>query len=267
MSDHRPDPGRDRPTDAAATRPADAATTRPTGSKQPIDLPIRQAMPRGLLISFATLALVAIVATGWLLIRPSDFVTVPLQERRPAPADGFSHDPIRVVPVPPPETVPEAEAPCEELSGTRWVMSGDGLTRLYQALKQACTLIGPGMSQDMRQAIEGLGKATVRFAQFERTGIESTANLEDGTLWLNFRFADRALEPIEMLPPLLHEGYHLAGSPEGPDAEAEVAARQVELQACREFIPRDEWKRWCLDALAIVESNDPIALLEGAGFA
>jgi hypothetical protein len=239
---------------------------RPTGSKQPIELPIKQAMPRGLLITFAILASVAIVATGWLLVRPSDFVTVPLQDRRPAPADGYSHDPFRVVPVPPPETVPEAKPPCEALAGTRWIMSGDGLTRLYQALKQACTLIGPGASDEIRQAIEGLGRATVRFAQFERTGIESTADLEDGTIWLNFRFADRALEPIEMLPLLLHEGYHLGGSPEGPDAEAELASRRVELQACREFIPRSEWKRWCKDADEIVSSDDPIALLKSAGF-
>lgn len=241
-------------------------TDRPTGSKQPIDLPIRHAMPRGLLVTFVALGVVAIFATGWLLIRPTDLASIPVQDRRPAPAGGFSHDPVRVVPVPPPRVVPGAEPPCEAFVGTRWVMSGDGLTRLFQALEQACSLVGPGIDDETRQAIAGLGRATIRFAQFERTGIESTVDLEDGVIWLNLRFADRAIKPIEMLPLLLHEGYHLAGSPEGPDAEAELAARRVELQACREFIPRADWKRWCNDADALLGADDPGGLLRSAGY-
>lgn len=247
---------------------ADLTPARPTGSKQPIDFPVTKAMPKPLLVVFVLLGLTALAATAIVLIKPTTLVSVPLEERRPAPGSGFSHDPARVMPVPPPQTVPTLPAACPALAGTRWVMSGDGATRLHEALRAICTLVGPGTDAETLRAIEGLNGATVRFAQFQRTGIESTLDLADRTIWLNLRFADRATAPIELAPILLHEAFHLAGTNDAPDAAGELAARRVEATACREFIPRATWQRWCTDAetLASMDRSRALALLEGAGF-
>lgn len=259
----------DDPTPVAPSSEPPAGGAARTGSKQPIDLPITRAMPRPLLAVFVLLGLTALGVTGALLIKPTTLQTVPLEERRPAPANGFSHDPVKVNPVPPPATIPTLPPACDALAGTRWVMSGDGALRLHEALRSVCSLVGPGTDAATLQAIEGLGRATVRFAQFDRTGIESTLDHEAGIIWLNFRFADRVNAPRELIPILLHEGFHLAASDPAPTAERELIAREVEATACREFIPRDTWQRWCTDAetLSRLPRADATALLQGAGFA
>lgn len=246
--------------------PADAPRT-PTGSKQPIDLPLRRAMPLPLLVVFGLLSVTALAAGIWLLLKPNTLAQVPVEERRPAPADGATHAVGSIAPAPTPSTIPTVDAPCEAFTGTRLEMSGDGVLRLADALERLCRLAGGGVSEELATAIDGLGEATIRFAQFQLGGIESVS--EGSTIWLNLRFARRGTPIEELLPPLLHEGYHLGAGVTTPTASDELAARTAEHDACKQLISRDAWPRWCTDAETLVELPRAEALdrLEAAGYA
>ena len=238
-----------------------------TGSKQPIDLPLRRAMPLPLLLVFGVLSLVALGAGVWLLLKPNVLSSVPVEQRRPAPADGATHATGTLAPAPTPSSAPTLPAPCTAFEGTTLQMSGDGVIRINDALERLCRLSGGGVSDELATAIDGLGTATIRFAQFQVGGLESTTTGD--TIWLNLRFARRGTSIEELLPPLLHEAYHLANGVSAPTALDELAARRAEVDACRQLIARDAWPRWCNDAATLTElpEADAIELLEAVGYA
>lgn len=244
-----------------------ARTSASTGSKQPIDLPLRRAMPAGLLIVFGLLSIVALGAGIWLLLKPNVLASVPVEQRRPAPADGATHATGTLAPAPTPSSAPTLPAPCTAFEGTTLQMSGDGVIRINDALERLCRLSGGGVSEELSIAIDGLGSATIRFAQFQVGGLESTTTGD--TIWLNLRFARRGTSIEELLPPLLHEGYHLASGVTAPTALEELAARRAELDACKQLIARDAWPRWCTDAASLTErpEAEAIELLVAVGYA
>jgi hypothetical protein len=239
-----------------------------TGSKQPIDLPIRRAMPAPLLIVFGLFGIVALAAGVWLLLDPLSLATTPVEERRPPPGSGYTHDLGSVAPAPTPSAPPSVPPPCDAFAATRLAMSGDGVLRMREALDRLCRLSGGGVSEELAIAIEGLGDATIRFAQFEISAPESTTSLADRTIWLNLRFARRGTPIEDLLPPLLHEGFHLGSGVLEPTAAQELAARRAEVDACRQLITRSKWPRWCddADALTSLPESEAIRLLRAAGF-
>ena len=241
---------------------------RPTGSKQPIDLPLRKAMPKPLLILFALLNVAALTVAVVLLLRPAAFETTPLAERRPPPSGSYSHHPGRVAPAPAPTSPPTLPPPCEAFANTRLVMSGDGVLRVREALSRLCRLADGGIGAELGIAIRGLASATIRFGQFEVSALESTLGVRSKTIWLNVRFARRGTPVEHLLPPLIHEAYHIGSNSLTPGAFREVEARRAELDACKQLIARAEWPRWCRDAeeIATMPIDDAIALLRAAGY-
>lgn len=241
---------------------------RSTGSKQSIDLPIRKAMPASLLVTFALLCLVSLSAVIVLMLKPTVLVPIPVAARRPAPASGYSHDPGLLAPAPTPSAAPVLPAPCEAFAGTKLIMSGDGVLRVREALDRLCRLTGGGVSPELATAFEGLGTASIRIAQFRASDLESTLEPETRTIWLNIRFARRGTPVAEMLPPLIHEAYHLGSGMGFPDSRSEVEARRAELSVCKQIIARNEWPRWCKEAETITSAPLDKALqeLEDAGF-
>lgn len=238
-----------------------------TGSKQPIHLPLRRAMPAPLLIMFALFAFVALGTAVWLLLKPNVLATVQVEERRPAPDNGYTHGVGEVAPAPTSSITGAPAPPCAAVAGTQLEMSGDGFLRMRDALTRLCRLSDGGVSRELSMAIDGLSDATIRFAQFEIGGVEATGS--EGTILLNLRFARRGTPIEELLPPLLHESYHLATGANRPTALQELAARRAELDACKELIARDAWPRWCADAeeLTGLPEAEAIDRLEAVGFA
>lgn len=227
---------------------------------------LRDAMPRPLLVVFAVACVVALAAAVVLVIRPPSFETVPLQERRPPPDGALTHDVDEIFPAALPETQPRFDPPCPAVEGVSVLAGPAGAVRLRSVLGHACTLTGPALTGEVRSAVGALGAATIRFAQFRRTGAESALDRRTGTIWLNIKYAERDLPVTQVVPVLLHEGAHLADP--DPTAAGELRARRVEERACRELITPDDWPRWCSDAAAIVAlgEEEALALLVRAGF-
>lgn len=227
------------------------------------------AMPRPLLVVFALAAAAGIGIVIWLLVRPPSFETVSLEQRRPPPRGTFSHDVGRVFSLPPPSPLPAYEPPCPAVATARPLGGVPGVGRLRAVLEQVCTLAGGGVPPEVGQAVAGLRDVTIQFAEFRRSGVESTVDFGVRRIWLNVKFSARDMPVREVVPVLLHDAWHLAHADEAVTAAQELLARTVELETCRNLISIDDWPRWCTDAQALVGLGRARAIeaLVAAGFA
>jgi hypothetical protein len=221
------------------------------------------------MVVFGLAAVAAVVASVVVLVRPPTFGTVALQDRRPPPAGVYSHDPVAVFVAPTPDVPIPYTPPCKAFAGTRPIGGVAFTERVTEALAQLCTLRGPSVPPDVVAAARGLAGTTIRIAEFERSGIEATLDFGSRTIWVNLKLTQRRSDAAGLIPVLLHEGAHLAAPDEPITAERELAARRVELEACRQFIRVADWPRWCEDArdLTALERADALALLASAGYA
>ena len=235
-------------------------TDAPPGAK----LRFIDAMPRPLLIAFVAFAIVALAASVYAIVRPP-LGEIALQERRPPPRAPYSHDVGRLVPGPIPASIPVLPPACDAVRGARLLAGGDGVVRLRAVLARLCPLAS-GAGNDVARAVRALSGATIRFAEFGRTGVEST--VAHGTIWLNIKFGLRS-KPVEQIAPIvLHEAWHLANARAPVTAEQELRARAVESAACRQLVTIKKWPRWCRDAAALTDMTPirAIALLLSAGY-
>jgi len=228
-----------------------------------------EAMPRPLLLLFLAAAAGAIGIVVLLLIRPPSFDAISLEQRRPPPAGTFSHDVGEVFALPLPEPLPAYDPPCAAVAEARPLGGPAAVDRITRALAQACTLRGAGVDPILNEAVAGLSGAGIGFADFARSGGESTVDLSEQRIWLNLKLAAIGRPVRELVPVLLHEAYHLGRPDEPITAAREFDARRVEHEACRQLISRDEWPRWCEDAEAIVGlgRGRAVQLLARAGYA
>jgi len=236
--------------------------------REPSKLRFIDAMPRPLLVLFLVTGAVAVVAALVFIIHPPEFATVPVQDRRPPPKGALTHDAGRVVPAPVPSVLPSVSPPCSAVSTTILKVGPAGAVRLRQVLTDICRLAHGGVAPELTTAIGGLKGATIRFAVFQRAGVESTADFTGRTIWLNIKFS-RSNVPVEQVAPVIvHEGWHLAHPRDAVTATQELGARRAEVAACRELISIDSWPRWCKDARALTDlpAARAIALLVSAGY-
>lgn len=232
---------------------------------------LREAMPRPVLIIFVLTCVVAVVGTLVLVLNPGDREDVALYDRRPPPLidTPFTHDVGGVEQIVPPRTQVPTDAPCVEMDGVVVIGGPAGVARIRAMLVQACRL-ALGVSEATTSAVRALSGIEIRFAVFDRTGVESTADLQDNVLLLNARFASTKIELVHVVPIILHEAAH--ASYEGIDpatgADAELNARTVEVEACQRLIPAPDWPRWCEDAREITSMSQAAALtgMQDAGF-
>lgn len=226
------------------------------------------AMPRPLLIVFALAALVGLGVSLVFIIRPPSFETVALQDRRPPPRAPFAHDPARVFPAPLPDVEIPFEPPCEEMRATTVLGGTSFVARITEALDRICALRGGSVDPIVGRAVRGFDGATIRIAQFERSGIESTSDLSARTIWLNLKLVRRDIPVRDAIPVLVHEAWHLAHAGETVTAEQELNARKAEHEVCRLIISSPDWPRWCQDARALVSmpEAEALSMLAAAGF-
>jgi hypothetical protein len=227
------------------------------------------AMPRPLLILFVVLGVVALGGSIYLLLQPPERGEVPLGERRAPPAAPYSHDPVEVFTAPTPSSIPDTRAPCEEVAGVRAVGGVSFVRRMERVLQRACEVAGPGVPQVLADSVAGLAETELRIAEFTRTGLETTADRAERVIYVNLKFTRRETPLEDVLPPLLHDAWHLLSPDVEITASDELVARTVEVEACRAFINPDRWPRWCADAKALTDlpRADAIELLVSAGYA
>jgi len=245
-------------------------TDTETGSPQaPSKLRFRDSMPKPLMGVFAVLAVGALVLALWLVLKPPTNPTQPLAQRLLAPTGTYAHDVGRIVPAPIPSPAPTPGPVCSPLGALRIEAGAAGQTRLAAAVRALCALGQGGVPRELQTAVLGLDGATLRFAAFDRTGEEATADLAADVLYVNVRFARANTPTILVAPVLVHEGWHLAHRGQAVTAEQEYFARVAELEACKQLIDRDKWIRNCEDAEQLVGLGESRAvdLLVAAGYA
>lgn len=225
------------------------------------------AMPRPLLVVFVLAGITAIVAALVFIIHPPESATIPVQERRPPARGTLSHDVGRLVPGPLPSALPTLSPACPAFSTTILKVGPAGAVRLRAVLTDLCHLSHGGVPADLTTSIGGLKGVTIRFAAFQRAGVESTADYATRTIWLNLKFSQSNLPIEQVAPVIVHEGWHLAHPGDIVTAEQELGARTAEVDACRQLIT-GKWPRWCDDARTLTEL--PVAraidLLVSAGY-
>lgn len=242
-------------------------TTTPAADGEERRLRFVDAMPRPLLALFALVSLTALVVSVLALLRPPQ-APVAVQDRRPPPRGTLSHDVRRVFPAPLPSQVERIEAPCPAVAGVVPQGGVAAVRRLEVALERICALTKGGVAPELGQAARGLAGATIRFADFRRTGVDSTLDYASRTIYLNVKLALSRTPVTHVAPILLHEGWHLEHGAEPVTAAQELSARRVEVAACRELIRRTDWPRWCRDAAALTDLPEARALdlLVAAGY-
>jgi len=242
----------------------EAPPPKPDNSK----LRFIDAMPRPLLIVFALAGVAAVVAALVFIIHPPESATIPVQDRRPPPHGTLSHDVGKLVPAPLPSVIPTLPPACSAFSTTVLEVGPAGAARLRAVLSDLCRLSQGGVPAELTTAISGLKNATIRFAAFQRAGVESTVDFATRTVWLNLKFSESNLPIEQVAPVLVHEGWHLAHPRDAVTAEQELGARRAEVDTCRELIATDKWPRWCNDARTLTDLPvaRAIALLVSAGY-
>jgi len=225
-------------------------------------------MPRPLLVVFAITGLTAVVVALVFIINPPRSATIPVQDRRPPPRGTLSHDVGRLVPAPVPSVLPSLPPACSAFSSTTLKVGPAGAARLRGVLSDLCRLSHGGVPADVSAALGGLKGSTIRFAAFQRAGVESTLDFATKTIWLNLKFS-QSNQPLEdVAPVIVHEGWHLAHAGDAVTAEQELGARRAEVDTCRQLIAGDKWPRWCDDARTLTDLPvaRAIALLVSAGY-
>lgn len=230
----------------------------------------RESMPKPLLAVFLGAAAVAVGLVVWLLISPPVSSDLDLGSRRSPPAGAFTHNVVRAIPVPIPTPLPSFDPPCDAVAGVVIEGGEAAQARIGSVLRLILCRLDRDETQppEVKQAIEALADARIRFGILTRTGEQSTADLTAKRIMINVDLARTSVDPTLIAPLLVHEGWHLSTG--GPvTAAQEFGARVAELQACR-VVYRDaaEPSRGCVDAQAIVTLGESraIELLVRAGF-
>lgn len=224
-------------------------------------------LPRWFLAGLAAATIGVVVLLGYaiaLLARDPQ----PVAERRTPSTAGASHDVGKFEF----RSQFQQAVPCGAVSGLQVAgATQDDVALLADVVGGICKNIravaAPAEERVVQAARRG---AVLGFAQFERTGEDSTTVA--GTpprVAVNARFSVRGkLFKGYLAGVVLHELMH-AGAPPGPiTADAEFAARAAEDQLCGIVLPNEELGRSCGDARSIVAlgRDEAIQQLREAGY-
>lgn len=223
-----------------------------------------QVLPRWFVLTALAMIPLALAAVAVVFLAfGSD--RVPAATRRPPPAGGLTTG-VGDSRVGSSEPVP-AEDLCPTLDGIQ--IAGEHVDRatLTDGLDALCDVrLDVDVAVRLREFAQAGG--VVRFAQFQATGVDSTADLAANPprILVNAKFA-RA-DPIWIAPLIAHDTAFLDLDP--TTAEGALAARRAEAQVCAQLAGSpsapDRPSRGCEDANALLALPDPLAALRSAGF-
>jgi hypothetical protein len=218
-----------------------------------------QVLPRWFVLTAIASVLIAIIVLFAAFALPRrDAVTV--EARRPPASDTYTN---AVGEVQTGGTPPQPyDAPCDLLQGVQIAGSAADRAQLRQGLAGLCNIDLPDdVAGDIRAFAEQAG--TVRFATFEATGVDSTASRDtSATIFINARF--QRTDPLWIAPLVVHDAVLRRG--EAASAERALLARRAEATTCDRLLGQADRSRGCQDAAAVLDLDDPLAALRGAGF-
>lgn len=218
-------------------------------------------LPRWFVLLAVVVILVAVgaLAAAFVVFGPDE---VPFAARRPPPADGLTTavGAFNTGDLPP---VPYENAACPTVEGIEVAGTDEDRKVLTAALDALCAVDLPGAVASRLRAFADAG-GVVRFAQFEATGVDSTAQLDRDPprILVNARFL--RTEPIAVAPLLVHDTTYLEA--EAGTVEGALTARRAEAVICARLFADARAPRGCGDAQALLALEDPAAALRAAGF-
>lgn len=228
-----------------------------------------QVLPRWFVLTALALIPVALAAVVVVFVAfGSD--PLPPAERRPPPAGGLTTG-VGDFTVGPSVPVP-VEGLCPSLDGTQVAGTEADRAVLATGLQALCDIrLDAELALRLRAFAQAGG--VVRFAQFEVTGVDSTAQLDASPprILVNAKFA--RTDPTWIAPLVAHDVTFLQRDP--ATAEAALAAREVEAMVCERLFtghagsppaPSRRPSRGCNDAAAVLALPDPLTALRDAGF-
>lgn len=234
----------------------DGLPTLPTG--EPV-------LPRWFVLGMLVLAPAAVGVTLWALLAIPDDELPPAERRPPGTAEvTYDRGEARRG-----ETGTTEEGPA---CARRVALEGEDGARAAgrAALRTLCEVLA---EPELRAARDGLNRwagGRLRFAAFERSGVESSTRIEEGApvveLNAKFRLADAA----HAAPVLVHE-LTVLGAGEFPGTAVGATtvwrATQAQHRACEALgLLDDRPPRGCRDAAALLAEPDPLDALVEAGF-
>ncbi|HUH06729.1 MAG TPA: hypothetical protein VML96_02875 [Egibacteraceae bacterium] len=219
-----------------------------------------QLLPRWfaiLAVAMVPLALAAVVAA--LIVGGA--AEVPLSQRRPPPAGDLTAD-VGALDAGGASPVPY-EGACSTLHGVQVAGSPADQATLRQGLAALCNT---EVDDALRRRLSAFAQAggIVRFARFERTGVDSTADLSGAApmIYLNARFS--RTDPLWIAPIVAHDVTFTELDPSA--AASALAAREAEHLVCQRLLGERRRSRACEDAAGLLALDDPLAALREAGF-
>lgn len=221
----------------------------PTGELQD------QVLPRWFVLTGLALIPLALVAVAAAFLVQRDEVAP--AARRPPPAGGLTTG-VGDLSAGGSAPQPLGEPPCPQATGLRTAGTATDRAVLTAGIAALCEA-APAAELALLAEFAAAG-GVLRFAQFQDTGVDSTATADGGTVYVNARSV--ALdEPAWIAPLVVHDLVTLAGEP-GSVGTA-LAAREAEAAVCA-GVP--EGSRACADAAAVLALDDPAAALRIAGY-
>ncbi|MEX2324400.1 MAG: hypothetical protein WD576_01495 [Nitriliruptoraceae bacterium] len=221
---------------------------------------------RWFVIAMLVLAPIAVGVTIWALLSIPDG-TIPPAARRP-PGDGMV-------------TIERGDAQLAETTdtepgrgcGENIMLVGDSGSRAAarRALGAACQLVATGA---FPQAATGLqewiaANGQLRMATFERSGVDSSARMESGTIVVELNAKFLFEDATRAAPTLLHQLVLISDDRwpgEVVGATTELGAARVQLEACERLTFVDSPPRGCGDVAELLALDDPRQQLIAAGF-
>jgi hypothetical protein len=234
--------------------PRDPWRRAPVGELQ------EQLLPRWFVVLCLVLIPIAIAAiiAGFVVFGPED---IPVAARRPPPADGLTSDVGEyVVGTSEPEEYDEA---CQLLEGVAIAGSEQDREPLRLGLSALCNTSLPDTLTEQVGSFARAG-GVVRFAQFQSTGVDSTADLgsKPPTILINAKF--QRTDPLWIAPLIAHDAVFMTADP--ATAAGALEARTAEDTVCDRILGGRRESRGCADAEALLALPDPLAALRDAGF-
>jgi hypothetical protein len=186
---------------------------------------------------------------------------IPVAERRPA-GDGALTTAVGRLQAGEAEAV-ALEAPCPVVDGIRIAGEAGDLRVLREGLGGLCRRALGGEVVEPLRTLGDRG-AVVRFAVFERTGVDTTARTgTTPTIYLNAKYS--RTEPEWLAPLVAYEAVMLAGGPGTAAVPTVLRARRAERTVCR-TLGLQARTPGCRDAAALLALPDPAAALRAAGY-
>lgn len=146
-----------------------------------------------------------------------------------------------------------------------------GRATVRRALAAACEELRTGSYPEAEQGLRTwtISGGRMRVGAFERSGVESSARVEDGTIVVELNAKFQFEDATRAAPAVLHQ-LTLIGDPDWPGAtitaERELLGAQAQALACERIRFVDQDPRGCLDVTELLADDDPLAALVDAGY-